>query len=75
MRAPRVLSLKTADAPRHGVNTYGTVQSISNPSQNHTVVKRGRKWVCTCPHHIFRGAICKHIIAARALAARRRVTL
>jgi hypothetical protein len=72
MRVPRVLSLRRAVRPLYGVNTYGTVQSVSRPNRvNHTVVKRGRRWVCTCEHHIYRNAICKHIIAVRARAARR----
>lgn len=26
----------------------------------------GGAWTCTCPHHQFRGAECKHIIACQA---------
>ena len=67
---PRVLSLRKADAPRFGVLAYGVVQSVSRGSRvNHTVVKRGRKWACSCEDHIFRGTNCKHIQAARRRAA------
>ena len=73
MKTPKVLSLKTADAPRYGVLAYGIIQSGSRANRvNHTVAKRGRTWVCSCEHHIFTGLPCKHIrLAAKRLAQRK----
>jgi len=73
MKNPRVLSLKTADAPRKGVIAYGTVQSVSRPGRvNHTVTKQGRSWACSCESFLFRRTPCRHIRRARTLLARRR---
>lgn len=74
MKSPRVLSLKTADAPRKGVIAYGTVQSVSRPGRiNHAVTKRGRIWFCSCESFLFRRMPCRHIKRARQILARRRV--
>jgi hypothetical protein len=73
MKVPRVLSLKTADAPRLGVVAYGTVQSRSRPGRvNHTVTKQGHNWMCSCEHFLFRRTACAHIKRARLTLARRR---
>ena len=73
MKTPKVLSLKTADAPRHGVTAYGTVQSVSRPGRvNHTVTLQGRSWACSCEHFLFRRTDCKHIERAKKILARRR---
>ena len=38
------------------------VQSHSNPDKIYTVAKRREGgWECSCPHWIFRRALCKHI--------------
>ncbi len=38
------------------------IESYSDPNKRYkvTLYPNGR-WACTCPHHVFRGAICKHI--------------
>lgn len=73
MKTARVLSLRTADAPRLGVVAYGTVQSRSRPGRvNHTVTKQGRNWMCSCEHFLFRRTICAHIRRAKQTLARRR---
>ena len=68
MRSPRVLSLRKARHPKFSVSQYGIVQSVSRPNRlNHTVVKRGRVWLCTCEDSIYRNPVggCKHARAAR----------
>lgn len=35
--------------------------SDSSPNDFYTVTKQGEHWSCTCPHHVYRGQICKHI--------------
>lgn len=44
------------------------VGSSSHPGGHYTV-DLGRT-TCSCPHHIYRAAVCKHIKAARAQVAR-----
>jgi hypothetical protein len=42
-----------------------TVPSASRAGVEYRVTRDGTGWHCTCPHHRFRGAVCKHIRAAR----------
>jgi hypothetical protein len=42
-----------------------TVPSASRAGVEYRVTRDGTGWHCTCPHHRFRGAACKHIRAAR----------
>jgi len=73
MKAPKVLSVRVADAPRFGVVAYGVVQSRSRSNRiNHTVVKQGRAFHCSCEDHIFRAIICDHIKAFKVKLAQRR---
>jgi hypothetical protein len=41
------------------------VPSASRAGVEYRVTRDGTGWHCTCPHHRFRGAACKHIRAAR----------
>lgn len=70
MKTARILSLRRAEAPRHGVVLYGVAQSVSRPQKvNHTITarKRGRKlsFSCTCETFTFRRPKngCRHIRA------------
>jgi uncharacterized Zn finger protein len=47
-----------------------TVPSSSRAGVAYTVTHDATGWHCTCPHHRYRRAVCKHIDAARI--ARRR---
>lgn len=72
MKRAKVLSLSITDAPRLCVTAYGTVQSRSRGSRvNHTVVKVGRKFRCSCEDNIFRQATCGHIKEFRLKLAKR----
>jgi hypothetical protein len=42
-----------------------TVPSESRAGVEYRVTRDGTGWHCTCPHHRFRGATCKHIRRAR----------
>ncbi|MBD3195903.1 MAG: hypothetical protein GF317_12650, partial [Candidatus Lokiarchaeota archaeon] len=38
------------------------IESHSDPNKKYTIkLQPNGRWTCTCPHHIFRKAICKHI--------------
>lgn len=69
----RILSMKRAKAPRHGVRVYAVVQSESRPTRvNHVVtgmrVQRKLRFRCSCEAASFnpRGR-CNH---AKAVARR-----
>lgn len=76
-RIPRILSLKRAKAPRHGVLIYGNVQSRSRGTRIiHTVTgaKRGRKTIfrCSCEAASFNPRTpCLHVVAVKSRLARR----
>ena len=76
---PRILSLKKAKAPRHGILIYSNLQSRSRGTRViHTVTgaKRGRKlrFRCSCEHASFSPRIfCAHISAVKAKLARKTV--
>ena len=77
-RTPRVLSLKVAKAPRHGVVIYANVQSRSRGTRIiHTVTaaKRLRKKIfrCSCESASFNPRkACIHILAVRVKLARQK---
>ena len=55
------------EEPQFGAPTENQWQiaSESDPNKTYTVTKQtGGKWSCTCPHHLFRRATCKHILEA-----------
>ncbi len=52
------------EEPRFGAPSINQwmIESESDPNKTYTVTKHSEfKWSCTCPHHIFRRAECKHI--------------
>ncbi len=53
-----------------GVQVRAVVQSQSDGRRHYTVIKRQR-WMCDCPHWVFRKPHmgCKHIAAVRAAIA------
>ena len=62
MNSPRVLSAK---GYRFGISF--TVEG--SHGKTYTVdwnITKG--WICDCPHHMFRNAYCKHILACRNYA-------
>jgi hypothetical protein len=67
-----IVSLRKAKTQRNNVVAYGIIRSFSRPHKlNHTVVKVGRKWTCTCERNSLGKAICRHIRLARVEMARR----
>ena len=58
------MQVRKARKPKYGVNYYASVTSESG-HKLYTVIKRGSTWNCTCPDHIFRARVCKHIIEAK----------
>jgi hypothetical protein len=61
-----IVSLRKAKRRVNGVIAYGIVRSFSRPNKiNHTVVKVGRKWECTCERNSLGRAVCRHIRLAR----------
>lgn len=77
-RTPRVLSLKVAKAPRHGVLIYANVQSRSRGTRIIHVVtgaKRSHKKMfrCSCEAASFNPRkLCIHVLAVLAKIAARR---
>lgn len=67
-----IVSLKKSKRVVNGVLAYGIIRSFSRPNKiNHTVVKVGRKWTCTCERNSLGRAICRHIRLARTEMTRR----
>ena len=54
-----------------GINVRATVQSERDGRRFYHVVRKGRKWTCSCPNDIYRHPAggCKHIKAVRAVVA------
>ena len=74
-KLPRVLSLKIAKKPRHGILVYATVQSRSRRLV-HTVTAtshgRSLRFHCSCEHKSFNPrAVDAHIAAVSVKLARR----
>ena len=46
------------------VASVGNVYEVRSSSGDKTyaVVENGSEWSCSCPHHTFRKAVCKHIL-------------
>lgn len=67
VKAVRILSLHRAVKPRNHVLVYATVESRSRGTRlNHSVVKVGRAFRCSCEHNILGNARCAHIKAVSA---------
>jgi hypothetical protein len=48
-------------SPEHKKHSW-SVESKSDPNKRYEVsLDSEGNWSCTCPHHVFRNAICKHI--------------
>jgi len=55
------------EEPQFGAPTehQWQIASESDPNKTYTITKQpGGKWSCTCPHHVYRRATCKHILEA-----------
>jgi hypothetical protein len=76
-KAPRIITLRRAKHPRHGVIIYANVQSRSRGTRViHTVtaVKRGDKirWRCSCEIASFHPRVaCDHAEAVKARAKKK----
>ena len=48
-------------------DTVAIVWSLSNEFKDDPYLIRytKKRWTCTCPHHMFRHATCKHILMVR----------
>ena len=46
----------------------GGVYFVKSESSDNVyeVIDEGATWKCTCPHHIHRRAVCKHIVACKS---------
>ncbi len=56
-------------APNTGAQNQWFIESHSDPNKKYTVTLHSTgAWSCTCPHHLYRGAICKHIFEAQRQA-------
>ena len=70
---PRVLSLRFAKHPRHGIRVYASVRSVSRPQKLvHTVIKTGRILRCSCEGNFLGGNRCRHIDAVQRRLSRAR---
>jgi hypothetical protein len=78
LKVPRILSLRRAKNPRHGILIYSNVQSRSRGTRViHTVTgaKRGRKKLfhCSCESASFNPRVsCIHILAVQRRLRQRR---
>jgi predicted nucleic acid-binding Zn finger protein len=72
----KIISLKHAVKPRNGVTSYAVIQSRTRGTRlNHSVVRVGRKFDCSCEDSILnQNKDCDHIktlkVALRAQTSR-----
>ncbi len=48
--------------PDENFTGESVVKSSSQPGISYTISKHDNELKCSCPHHTYRGAECKHII-------------
>ncbi len=77
-KRPRVLSIKFAERPRHGIDLYSNVQSRSRGTRiihlvTGTKIHRSYRLHCSCEAKSFNPhAVCIHVEAVRFKLAQRK---
>jgi len=55
-------SRKEAEPP---INVTSTFEVRSQSGNGRYVITNGKGWDCTCPDHVYRKVMCKHIFAVK----------
>lgn len=65
-------SLKAEDLVRQVVRIGKGIYEVPSQTGNgRYLVRTGKlQWTCTCPDHMFRGSVCKHMLATSELTNR-----